>query len=174
MAQQNRRPSADRSEGVLSFTRHAAPAYGATALSLVYEAAEVISSIEDHARETEARAQAMCKTAGERLQHAEKRTETAERSRREIIADAGCKLQDASRALTQAEWRITAAEDKATAAEVRAQIAEAEAREAKQALALVEEAIRRRLLCTNSETVDRLNAIACNSYVHECESQWRT
>lgn len=102
----------------------------------------------------------MCKIAVERLQHAEKRIETAERSRREIIADAGCKLQDASRALTQAELRITAAEDEATAAEVRAQIAEAEAREAKQALALVEEAIRRRLLCASPETVGNLNAVA--------------
>jgi hypothetical protein len=37
--------------------------------------------------------------------------------------------------------------------EFRAQAAEAEAREAKQALALVEEAIRRRLLCASSKAL---------------------
>ena len=39
------------------------------------------------------------------------------------------------------------------AAEIRAQVAEAEAREAKQALALVEDAIRRRLLCASPEAL---------------------
>jgi hypothetical protein len=160
MARQNRRPEVDRNDNVSSFVRSSKPNSGATALNLVYQAAEVFSNIEDHARETEARAQALCKAAVERLWHAETRIETAERAQREIIADAGCKLQDASRALTQAELRISAAEDKATVAEVRAQIAEAEAREAKQALALVEEAIRRRLLCASSETVRELNAVA--------------
>jgi hypothetical protein len=160
MAQQNRRRAVDRNEKVLSFARSSAPACGATALGLVYQAAELFSDIENQARETEVRAQAMCRTAGERLRHAEKRIEAAERSRTEIIADAGCKLQDASRALTQAELRIIATEDKAIAAEVRAQIAEAEAREAKQALALVEEAIRRRLLCANPDAARELNAVA--------------
>ena len=42
------------------------------------------------------------------------------------------------------------------AAEVRAQVAEAEAREAKQALAVIEDAIRRRLLCASPEAVSRL------------------
>ena len=129
------------------------------AISLVYQAAEVFSDIEDNARETEARAKAMCKAAVERLQFADSRIETAERSRSEIIVDASSKLQDASRALTQAERRITAAEDKAIAAEVRAQVAETEAREAKQALALVEEAIRRRLLSVNPETVGKLSPV---------------
>ena len=160
MAQQDRRPTVGRNENVVGFVRSSAPACGATALGLVYQAAEVFSSIEDHARETEARAQAMCKSAVGRLQNAEKRIETAERLRREIIADAGCKLQEASRALTQAELRVTAAEDKAIAAEVRAEIAEAEAREAKQALALVEDALRRRLLRANPETVRNLSAVA--------------
>jgi hypothetical protein len=55
--------------------------------------------------------------------------------------------------LKQAQSRLAANEDRLTAAEFRAQAAEAEAREAKQALALVEEAIRRRLLCASSETL---------------------
>jgi hypothetical protein len=159
MVRQNRK-SEVRNDSVLSFVRSSAPARGATALGLVYQAAEVLKSIEDRARETEALAQALCKAAVERLRQAKTRIETAERAQREIIADAGCKLQDASRALTQAELRISTAEDKTTAAEIRAQIAEAEAREAKQALALVEEAIRRRLLCAGSETVRELSAIA--------------
>ena len=67
---------------------------------------------------------------------------------------------DASRALSDVQRRVTAAEDRAVAAEVRAQVAEAEAREAKQALALVEDAIRRRLLCASPEGVSRLYEVA--------------
>ena len=79
---------------------------------------------------------------------------------REVIADADRKLADASRALTQVELRITAAIDEAAAAEIRAQVAETEAREAKQTLALVEDAIRRRLLCAGPETARRMYDVA--------------
>jgi hypothetical protein len=116
--------------------------------------------MEDHARETEARAQSLCKSAVERLKLTEQRIEAAERARRKIINEADCKLQDASRALEQAQSRIEATEDQLTAVEFRAQTAEAEAHEAKQALALVEEAIRRRLLCASPEAESRLNAVA--------------
>ena len=116
--------------------------------------------MEEHARETEARAQSLCRSAAERLKHAEKRVEAAERARRELVTEAECKLQDASRALKQAQSRTEAAEDKLTAMEFRAQAAEAEAREAKQALALVEEAIRRRLLCVCPEADTKLGAVA--------------
>ena len=51
-------------------------------------------------------------------------------------------------------------EDQLTAVEFRAEAAEAEAREARQALALVEEAIRRRLLCASPEATGGLNAVA--------------
>jgi hypothetical protein len=44
--------------------------------------------------------------------------------------------------------------------EVRAQLAEAEAREAKQALALVEEAIRKRLLCAHPDAKSGLGEVA--------------
>jgi hypothetical protein len=96
----------------------------------------------DHARETE-----------EKLRLAELRAEAAERAQRELVIEADRKLQDASTALAEAQSRIEAQEDTLVAAEFRAQVAEVEARDAKQALALVEEAIRRRLLCTNP-TVD--------------------
>ena len=46
------------------------------------------------------------------------------------------------------------------AAEIHAQVAEAEAREARQALALVEDAIRRRLLCASPEAARRLCEVA--------------
>jgi chromosome condensin MukBEF complex kleisin-like MukF subunit len=160
MAQRNLRASVGRGENVLSFARPSVPDRGATALNLVYQAAEVFSDMEDHAREIEARAHSLCKSAAERLKHAEKRIEAGERAQRELITEAECKLQDASRALKQAQSRIEAAEDKLTAVEFRAQVAEAEAREAKQALALVEEAIRRRLLCANPEADARFGALA--------------
>jgi hypothetical protein len=91
--------------------------------------------MEDHARETE-----------EKLRLAEMRAE----AQHELVMEAERKLQDASRALAQAQSRVEAQEDRLVAAEFRAQVAEVEARDAKQALALVEEAIRRRLLCTNA------------------------
>ena len=88
------------------------------------------------------------------------RAEAAERAQRELIINTEQKLEDASRALEQAKSRIEAQEDRLTAIEVRAQVAEGDAREARHALALVEEAIRRRLLCTNSEADSRLTAAA--------------
>ena len=154
------RSAVRRNENVLSFVRPPVPAAGAGALELVYQAAEIFSSIENTAREIEARAQAMCKSAAQRLSLAEQRTESAENSLRGVIADADRKLSDASRALSEGALRVTRAEDNAVAAEVRAQVAEAEAREAKQALALVEDAIRRRLLCASPEAVSRLYQVA--------------
>ncbi len=116
--------------------------------------------MEDHARETEARAQSLCKSATERLRAAEKRIEIAEQVRRELITETDCKLQDASRALKQAQSRIVATEDRLAAVEFRAQAAETEAHKAKEALALVEEAIRRRLLCANPEAISSSNPLA--------------
>jgi hypothetical protein len=153
MAQRNPRASADRNENVLSFARSSGPDGGRTALNLVYQAAKVFSGMEDHARETEARAQSLCRSAVERLKLAEQRAETVERERREMIEEVDFVLQDASRALTQAQSRCTAAEDQLTAMEFRAQAAEAEARKARETLVLVEEAIRKRLLYADPQAV---------------------
>jgi hypothetical protein len=136
-----------------------APDLGKTALNLVYQAAEVLSSIEDHAREAEARAYSICKSAAEGLNLAEKRIEAAECARRE----ADCKLLETSKALKQALSRVEAAEDKLTALEFRAQAAETEAREAKKALALIEEAIRTRLLHASPEDESSLGESERNS-----------
>jgi hypothetical protein len=152
----------DGYENELSFARSSARDQGSIALNLVYQAAEVFSRIgdralemEDRARETEARAQSMCKDATERLKFAEQRAEVAERDRRETIDETDRKLQDASRALKQVESRITIAEDHATAAEFRAQAAEVKAQKLLQELALIEDAIRRRLLCENPDVMGR-------------------
>jgi hypothetical protein len=75
MAKRNLRVSVSRDENVLSFARPSVPDSGTTALNLVYQAAEVM---EDHARETAARAQSLCQSASERLKLAEMRTEAAE------------------------------------------------------------------------------------------------
>jgi hypothetical protein len=87
MVQRGLRGSVSRDENALSFARSSAPDCGATALNLVYQAAEVFGSMEEHARETEARARSLCKSAAERLKLAEKRTETAQRECREIIIE---------------------------------------------------------------------------------------
>ena len=123
-------------ENVLHIVRPSQPDLGANALNLVYQAAEIFSDMEARARDTEVRAQSMCKAAAERVRSAEERSEAADRTRRQVLTEVEFKLQEASRALRQAGLQITAAEDRATAAEIRAQLAEAKAREALEALAL--------------------------------------
>ena len=146
-------PAAD--EKIVRFGRQSARNSSPTAPSLVQQAADLFESMENQARETEARAQSLCKSALERLELAEKRIEIVERERREAIN----KLRDASKALEEAQSRIIAVEDRLTAAEFRAQAAETDAREAKQALALVEEAIRSRLLSTSPKAGPSLGTV---------------
>ena len=160
MAQRNSRASVGGDEDLLSFPPPPAPDKGATALDLVHQAADVFRGMAKHARETEARAQSLCTNALERLRLAEMRAEAAERAQRELIVTAERKLHDACRALEQAQSCMEAQKDKLTAVELRAEVAEAEARRAKEALALVEEAIRKRLLCTNPDADGRLTAVA--------------
>jgi hypothetical protein len=140
------RSSAGENENVLSFSHSAAKDHGATALDLVNQAAEIFQSMEHHARETETRAQSLCKSLTEKLLLAGKQREAAERSRLETINELNGRLEDMARALKQAESRIMVAEDYATAAEFRAQAAEAQLRKANKELAAVEDAIRKRLL----------------------------
>ena len=137
---------AGEDENILRFAQSAAKDYGMTALGLVNQAAEMLSGIESHARETEARAHAMCESLAEKLRIAEKQRDAAERARREVVNELNGKLQDVSKALQQAQSRIVTAEDKAVAAEFRAQSAEIRLYKANRELAAVEEAIRKRLL----------------------------
>ncbi|MBR1121750.1 hypothetical protein JQ628_09535 [Bradyrhizobium lablabi] len=149
MAQRTSRASVGGDEAVLRFPSSLAPDKGATALDLVYQAADVFRGMEKHARETEARAQSLCTNALERLRLAEMRAEAAERAQQELIVTTERRLQDACRALEQAQSCIEAQKHKLTAIELRAEAAEAEARQAEEALALIETAIRKRLLCAN-------------------------
>jgi hypothetical protein len=160
MVQSNSRASVGRDETVLSFAPQSTPDKGATALDLVHQAADVFRSMEKHARETEARAQSLCADALERLRLAEMRAEAAERAHRELTVTAQHKLQGACRALEQAQSCIETQNDKLRAVEFRAEVAEAEARKAKEALALVEEEIRKRLLCAKPDAGGRLAAVA--------------
>ena len=125
-------------------------------LDLVHQAAELLSEIEEQARRAETRAE----LAVQKLHAAEARLDASEQSRREIMAEADSKLQAASRALDRAKREITAAQDEATAAEVRAELAEMKSREALEALALLEQAIRKQLLSRTAITGNAAHAEA--------------
>ena len=124
--------TSDESENIVSFpSKRTDPPPrndGQSALDLVYQAAEAVNDLEDHARQKEARAEALCKSALEKLRVAQKRTEAAES------------------ALYLAESRLASGEAKVAAMELRARKAETRARELDQALKLIEDAIRTRLL----------------------------
>jgi flagellar hook-basal body complex protein FliE len=138
--------SPDADENVLDFNRPAAKEHGPNALNLVQQAAEMFESMEHHARETEARSQALCKSLTEKLRLAERQQDASERAGRQIVNQLNRKLEDVSKALQQAQKRIAVAEDHALAAEFRAQAAEVHVHKANRDLLAVEEAIRKRLL----------------------------
>jgi phage-related tail protein len=140
------RASSAEPENVLKFPRSDEEEHGETALDLVNQAAELFDSMENHARETEAHAQSLCKSLAEKLLLSEKQKDAAERARLETITELNRRLHDVTRALKHAQARIDSAEDYATAAEFRAQAAENQLFKANRELAAVEEAIRKRLL----------------------------
>lgn len=142
MALRGFRPPFTASENILGFPRPPAPGPGTQALDLVYQAADMFRSIEDRARASEARAEA------------------AEQAQLEIINATERKLRDAARALEEARRRIESQQEQLETLEFRAQVAEAEAREARQSLALVEDAIRRRLLLTADQLDNSGSAVA--------------
>jgi hypothetical protein len=104
-------------------------------LELVDQAAEVFTTIEDHARQIEARAQFLVKNAVEKIQLLERQIETA------------------SQNLEIAKSRLSTSESQLASAEQRAEIAESRERELDHALSRVEEAIRQRLL--GDQTIGR-------------------
>jgi hypothetical protein len=134
----------EEGENVLAFPRERTEPVrndGQSAIDLVYQAAEVVGNMQDHARQTEIRAQTLCRNAIEKLRLAETRTEAAEN------------------ALNLAESRIASAEARLCAAELRAS-AETRARELDQALTLIEKAIRTRLLGAGRNVRTSFAAIA--------------
>lgn len=131
---------------ILAFPPAPARDSSATAIDLIYQAAEMFTGIESRARDIEANARAMCQNAVDKLVDSERRIQAAERARRDIIADVDRRLQEVSLALSDAKARIDAAEARATAAERRATAAETEAQTARRLLSQVEDTIRSRLL----------------------------
>jgi chromosome segregation ATPase len=136
----------DEDEKIVSFARQPAKIHSPTALNLVQQAAELFEGMENQARETEARAQSLCKSAAQRLRVAEKQRDAAERAHHDVVNELSGKLEDVTQALARAQKRIVAAEDHALAAEFRAQSAEAQLHKANRELAAIEEMIRKRLL----------------------------
>ena len=135
----------EEDENVLRFSRErTAPLRndGRSAIDLVYQAAEVVGNLQNHARQTEIRAETLCRNALDKLRFAETRAQAAEN------------------ALNVSESRIAAAEARLSAAELRAKNAETRARELDQALSLIEEAIRTRLLGAGRKVRDSSAAVA--------------
>lgn len=139
------RPARDAAN-ILAFPPTSARDGSATAIDLIYQAAEMFTGIEHRARDIEANARAMCQNAVDKLVDSERRIQAAERARRDIIADVDRRLQEVSLALSDAKARIDAAEARAAAAERRATAAETEAETARRLLTQVEDTIRSRLL----------------------------
>jgi hypothetical protein len=119
------------------------------ALQLVYQLADVIRQKEDHAAETEARAQALVKRAIEELNHANARLRSGEIARDAVETDlneASARIEEFEEVVKRIEVRISTAETQLSAAILRAETAETRAAEAENALRLLDDAIRTQLL----------------------------
>jgi hypothetical protein len=137
--------AAERSEGVLPFRAGspATPTNGCNAaLSLVYQAAEVIKDIESQASDAE-------KTSYQNLQIAQKRIGELEaelRSAQICINEARVKLKEANELAKADKSRLDEAERRMCELEMRARTAEVQARENANSVMRVEEAIRTQIL----------------------------
>jgi chromosome segregation ATPase len=142
-----------QTEKVLSILR-AAPsragrAEGVSAVDLVYQAAEMIKGVQDHAGEIEARAEELVRRAIAKLQASDTRIQSLEIERRASEAalnEATARIQEVEKVLARAQSRIAASESQLSAADLRARTAEARANEAEKALIRIEDAIRSQLL----------------------------
>ncbi len=156
----------ERGDRVLRFPGappSAAARDGRTALSLVYQAAEVVRSIEDRANEVESRARSLAEEAIEQLRLAEQRIEeleTKQRAAETCIDEANVRLQEADEALKIERSRVKAAEDQLPRLEMRARAAEARAIECENALSRIEDAIRTQLLRQGRPAANRPAAAA--------------
>ena len=139
----------ERSEGLKGYPSAPPPvrttsACGA-ALDLVYQAAEVIEGIEDHANEAES----VVNEAFQKLRLAEERIEELEKelqSAQSCISEARIKIKESEEATKVERSRLEAAEAKMYQIEMRARTAEAQATEKANAVSRIEEAIRTEIL----------------------------
>ena len=111
------------------------------ALDLVYQVAEVIQGIENHANEAEksfANAVQTLQTREKRIEELEKELQSAQA----CISHARVKIRESDEALKIERSRLEAAERRMCQIEVRARTAEAQAKENANAVTRIEEAIR--------------------------------
>ena len=104
---------------------------GRVALDLVYHAAEVVKSIEDHANELETRARTLAGEATERLKLTEKHIQELEAKQQAANActsETHIKLQEAAEALKAEQARVIPAEKQLRQLEMDARTAETHAR----------------------------------------------
>ena len=120
-----------------------------TAIDLIYKAVEVVKRVEDHAKQTEERAQTIAQAAVEKLLLANKRIQELEEERLSAearINDACVTLKEAADALRLEKLRVKAAEERIRLLELRFSSAEMHAKDGQTAIARIEEEIRTRLL----------------------------
>jgi chromosome segregation ATPase len=136
---------------------------GGTALDLVYQAAEMIRSIENRANEFESRARGLAEEATEKLKRAERHIqdlEVQQRAAETCIQQAHLKLQEAGEALKRERARVQTAENRLPQLEMRARSAEARAQECENALARIEDAIRTQILRQGASAAVKSTAVA--------------
>jgi hypothetical protein len=124
-------------------------AYGAAALEVVHQAAELIRSLEARATESETRARAIVLQTLEDMKLAEGRGRSAEEQRESALAaleEANFRVQEVEEALSRVESQLADNEVRLSKAELRAHTAEALASESEKTLTSVEAAIRIHLL----------------------------
>lgn len=149
----------DQADNILNLLRPSASAMnpGAAALDLVYQTAELIEEVDNHAAERLARAETLAKQAIEKLNIAHDRVRSAESAR--LTAEAEIKefsdqvkikltvkIQEIEQAMEQTASHMAATEAQLTAVEQRANSAELRAIEAENALRRIEEALRTQII----------------------------
>jgi len=141
-------------EGSVCFRQsYAAKNVGIVALDLVHQAAELIRSVEDHATETQYRAQSLATRAVEEFEARAQASESKRSAAEAALGEANDRAQEAEDILDQAEARSAALETQLTALERRANAAEMRASEAENTLRCVEDAIRTEILGQRHATV---------------------
>jgi chromosome segregation ATPase len=119
------------------------------ALSLISDAAQVISDMEEDAIALRARNEALLAEAIEKLKAAEERINFLESERKAATArirEAELKVEDLQSAVDEAESRMKAAGQRIWQAERHARTSAARAEEAEKAIVQIEDAIRNQLI----------------------------
>jgi phage shock protein A len=133
----------------LRIVRSSASEHTQRALSLISDAAQVISDMEEGALAVQARNEALLAEAIEKLNAAEERINFLESERKAAkthIRETELKVEDLQSAVDEADSRMKAAGQRLWQAERYARTSAARAEEAEKALVQIEEAIRSQLI----------------------------